>query len=455
MSPWLNAMDADLPAAQFGAIEQSLWDMMEVRQADQQGARFTEEVALNDNKNTESADLYRLFVNQAALRMPAEQTKPKIAIVTASSRDPFEAVDFYTAVFTQAGAEVIWLPLDASYQQARYLEHQQIPGCQQLAQIRADRGIYDRERIYPQLTQKQQRYCQTPQLVMDDINAVQGLFFNGGDQSLTLAALKTPVGHDSEEFVLIRQRMQTGRLIVGGTSAGTAVQSGGVFNGRPIPMISNGWSETAFERGVFATDAPAAYCPNRQDCGNGLWGSDVTYQAGGGSGLFSLGIMDTHFSERDRQPRLALLSALTGTRFAFGVDEATALLVRPTAQGHELRVAGQSGVYVVDSQSSEYWQQGNKRRLTFLSHYLLDGDTMLIRDTVSAPEFTLVASKEQDSLAVPGEWRKQLNKYCKADKVINWQQDNMAIVVQSESQTRWFTRKGHCGYLNLLVGMKN
>ena len=63
-----------------------------------------------------------------------------------------------------------------------------------------------------------------------------------------------------------------------------------------------------------------------------MQGSDLTYRAGGGSGLFNIGILDTHFSERDREARLALLTAYTGTRFGFGVDEATALMVNTTEE---------------------------------------------------------------------------------------------------------------------------
>lgn len=454
LSPLFSAL-SELSPAQSGALEQFLWDIMEVRQQDKHGARLKETVVLTANKNRETAELYRLFVAQAALRMPKEQIRPRIAIVTASSRDPFAAVDFYQAVFEQAGADVLWLPLDAAYQHARHLERQGIPGCRQLTKIRAEQGVYHRESIYPELTRRQQQYCESPQKLLDDISASQGVFFNGGDQSLTLAALRTAQGNDSDAFTLIKQRMQSGLLIVGGTSAGTAVQSGGVYNGRPVPMISNGWSETAFTRGVFATDAPPAYCPDLEDCGAGIWGSDVTYQVSGGSGLFSLGILDTHFSERDRQPRLALLAAITGTRFAFGVDEATALLVRQQQDAYALHVTGQGGVYAVDSQSSEYWQQGQKRRLTFLSHYLLSGDSMLIERPDDAPVFSLAPADNATAKRLPGQWREQLNRTCGRDTAITWQQDGIAVVTQADSHTRWFTRNGQCGYLNLAVGIKN
>jgi predicted alpha/beta hydrolase family esterase len=51
-----------------------------------------------------------LFTQQALLKKQQRQPqakRPLIAVVTASARDPFESIDFYTQVFEQAGADVI------------------------------------------------------------------------------------------------------------------------------------------------------------------------------------------------------------------------------------------------------------------------------------------------------------------------------------------------------------
>ncbi|AWL12247.1 Cyanophycinase [Saliniradius amylolyticus] len=430
------------------------------------GERRQEQVDLSQNKNRYAKYIYEQFVAMAAARVDdSSQSKPKIAVITASSRDPFESADFYQSAFEQAGAEVIWLPLDQSYQQAREWQDKGFDGCGRLTEIRADNGSFNREAIYPDRTALQLEMCSKPELMWKQLEQIQGVFFNGGDQSLTRKALRRSDGSDSPELKLIKQRFAEGQLVVGGTSAGTAIQPGGQFNQRPLPMISNGDSDTAFERGAFAVYPPSQRCQPETPCDSGLLASDLTYEADGGSGLFNLGTLDTHFSERDREARLALLAAFTGTRFAFGVDEATALVVgNQTAQQTPMAVIGQGGVWMVDTQSGIYKLQNNKRQLVAMSHYLNHGDTLSYDHQEQALSFSLKGEPLQQIKATTppvedGQWRQQLFGHCGSKEPIRWSQDGIAFVAAPSEDTRYFRLEddelARCSYINLSFGMEN
>ncbi|WP_438864543.1 cyanophycinase [Neptunicella sp.] len=440
----------------------ALLDCLQTIQLNEKNQRVTEKVDLANNKNRQARFVYQKFVEIAQHRA-GKGNKPKIAIITASSRDPFEAIDFYLDVFTQAGAEVVWLPLDQTYQSARFLEAMGVNGCQRLTELREKQGSFNREAVYPKYTEMQRQYCQQPQKMLDQLASLDGVFFNGGDQSLTLKALRKFDGSPTAELALIQTRMLAHQLVVGGTSAGTAVQSGGEFNHRPIPMISNGSSAHAFLRGVFAIAPPLESCGTDQDCGNGLQGADVTYNHQGGTGLFNSGIVDTHFSERDREGRLAMLATQTQTRYGFGVDEATALLVSVKPDTTDMAVIGHGGVWIVDTQHSIFKQQEGKRQLVATTHYLNHGDKLSIDKASSQMQIQLSGRKLSEPEAIEpaypeGQWRQQLFQHCGLAQPLKWTLDNIAMVVQPTNDSHFTVSGGdslkRCSYTNLVFGME-
>ena len=89
----------------------------------------------------------------------------------------------------------------------------------------------------------------------------------------------------------------------------------------------------------------------KNTCPPGLLEDDLTYDAKGGLALFPLGILDTHFAARDRHGRLAQLLIDSQTRFGFGVDETTALVVGSTGQGWRLRTLGEGVVWIFDAKA--------------------------------------------------------------------------------------------------------
>jgi len=443
------------------ALYYAFLDSFEYRQSKQKGERKKERVDLSKNQNQSSLRIYRRFVQQAALRMPQAQSVPKIAVITASARDPFEAADFYISVFEQAGADVIWLPLDGVYQQARQLAVKGEPGCSMLDTLRAKNNSFYRYDIYPERTAKQRQFCDAPELMLQALSEVQGVFFNGGDQSLTLSALRFADSLDSPELTLIKQQVKLGKLIVGGTSAGTAVQSGGVFEQMPIPMITNGDPEFAMSRGAFSIAPPSQRCPVNSICSSGVLGGDLTYKMEGGTGLFNFGLLDTHFSERDRETRLALFTAVNNQRFGFGVDEATALLVGYSQDRKEavFEILGQHGVFIVDRTSSRYSRATQNEKLTVeltsLSHYLTDGSVAYLNlDNMHwrfmAKGQTITRPKPLSALE-QGHWRDQLRAYCGTNEPIVWQQFGNEYLLQPTGNTvyHYSDELDHCSYTHL------
>lgn len=355
------ALVSELTDAEFDL----LLDQLEVVQLSaDSGQRLTERVYPALSQDPFSLELYDEFIQQAARRKKA--AKPKVLLLAASGRDPFAAVDFYLDLFRQLGADASWLPLNAAYQASLA----QANGCADFDRNLAGlQGSYQRSAVYPDLMAQQLTFCQQgEEAALSLIRQADGIFINGGNQSLTYLALKTPTGQDSAALRLIRQQIKAGQLIMAGSSAGTAVQAGGSYLQQATVMISNGQSETAFLQGAVAAPAPLPGCRFAQSCGPGLSERSLTYQAQGGLGLFPWGVLDTHFSERGREGRLLALVAQTGARFGFGIDEATALLARSDqAQQVHFRVLGREGVYVAERAADSHFQPG--KLLKMQSHY--------------------------------------------------------------------------------------
>ena len=138
----------------------------------------------------------------------------------------------------------------------------------------------------------------------DALNGATGVFFSGGDQS----RLRTLVGSR------VNERLGSGLadgLVVAGTSAGA----------------------TALGRTMILG-------------GNGADVSTATVRTGPGLGLMPKMLIDMHFGERGRLPRLLSAVTLDPDRLGVGIDENTAICVR----GDAFEVLGSGVVSVVDAQ---------------------------------------------------------------------------------------------------------
>ena len=320
--------------------------------ADANGKRVLEVVDFNASKSAAAKEIYRYFVAMAKSAHFARTGKivaqPRIGILTSASSDPFDPVDFYLSAFQQAGAKAQWLPLDAAVR-ASFGKN-----CGQIAAARtALTGALDRAEIYPDLAQAQRNFCLDRSQLTKMLADFDGLFFNGGDQTLSKAAWfdgTQPI----PEFAQLQARVKAGTLAIGGTSAGTAVMS-------KAAMITNGTSAVALKRGAKARPAPPLDCTRKRSCPKGLVEDDLTYEPSGGLGLFALGILDTHFAARERQGRLAQLLIDSGTRYGFGVDEATALIVAQAQGRTSLRAIGAGSVWIFDAKGAKDATELSKR----------------------------------------------------------------------------------------------
>lgn len=135
------------------------------------------------------------------------------------------------------------------------------------------------------------------------IAGATGVFLSGGDQS----RLRTLVGSRVNE--ILRERLAAG-LVVAGTSAGA----------------------TALGRTMILGGEGAEVSPSAVRTGPGL-------------GLMPRLLIDMHFGERGRLPRLLSAVTLDPDRLGVGIDENTAICVR----GDTFEVLGSGVVTIVDA----------------------------------------------------------------------------------------------------------
>lgn len=168
--------------------------------------------------------------------------------------------------------------------------------------------------------------------VVASLEEARGIFFSGGDQSrITAAFLGTPA------LAALRRAHARG-AVVGGTSAGTACMSDPMLDGRGDP-------------GVLRP-------------GN--------IQLVPGLGLWPGVIVDQHFLARRRQGRLLGAVLENPGRLGFGIDEATAVLVRPSGV---LEVLGEGWVWVYDARDAVVGQRPGQLGVRDLRvHVLVPGE---------------------------------------------------------------------------------
>lgn len=306
------------------------------------GRRMLEQVRLDGGNRPFDAAMFRQLVAEAAKRSPGR--KPRVAFTTSASANGFDAVDFYRALLEQAGAEAVWWPVDAALAEARFAG---TGGCQYLHAMRRKAfSLLGRERAFPDLDAVQRAACADAAALDAVPGNVQALFLDGGDQWLHWHTFFTRDGKANPWLASIRAAFARGELVVAGTSAGAAVQSG-----RP-GMISNGLSANALARGAtHAAFSMPEGCDRARRCPPGVVEDDLTWWNRGGLDLIGPVLVDTHVSERRRELRLiTLMDAVaddtdTGFQAGIGVDETSALTIRVVDGGLHLEASGQSGAW--------------------------------------------------------------------------------------------------------------
>jgi cyanophycinase len=164
-------------------------------------------------------------------------------------------------------------------------------------------------------------------VIAEQILGCTGLFIAGGDQLRITRALVGEGGRDTPALAAIRRVFERGGVVTG-SSAGAAVL------GERMLSVS-GLSDRTIDYGFDALDFGKAPVASRR-------GLSLTQ----GFGFFRDGLIDQHFDTyRGRLARLSRALIEAGIPRGFGVDEDTALVVRPDGTAG---VLGRGGVAVVD-----------------------------------------------------------------------------------------------------------
>lgn len=327
-APWKLLLDGEQEAV-LSALQQP--------QIDQSGIRRLERASLRASRNQAGVQVIEAFVAAAARR---SEGPPRIAFVTASALDPFDAVDFYRDLFREAGAEAEWWPLDAALHAALVGK----AGCDALPELRLKYlRLAGRERVYPDLVAEQLQACRDLGASPPLPQRVQGVFFAGGDQWRIRQVFFTRDDRPNAWLLALRAAFESGSLVVGGTSAGSAVQSG-------IAMLGNGQPLRALLHPAHASSPPEPGCLRAGRCAEGLHEDDLTYWPAGGLALWPDLVIDTHFSERAREVRLLRLLHQGGARFGLGIDETSALHLRSRGTGEwHAKALGEHGAWLFDA----------------------------------------------------------------------------------------------------------
>lgn len=198
--------------------------------------------------------------------------------------------------------------------------------------------------------------CKAPQVdtpaCLAQIDKAGGLFFTGGDQNRLAAAFK-----NTQAFARIVARHNQGHVLAG-TSAGAAIMSKIMLTGEmrnPAPAA------------VPATDDPAVDPFKTIQKGNVLTAA--------GFGFVTRYIVDQHFIKRQRENRLLSVVLDHPELIGVGIDESTAIVVRPN---QAFEVIGVGSVLVIDARkatgrASDVRQNYTARNL--ILHLLTPGQT--------------------------------------------------------------------------------
>jgi cyanophycinase len=214
-------------------------------------------------------------------------------------------------------------------------------------------------------------------VIAEQILGCTGLFIAGGDQLRITRVLVGEGGRDTPALAAIRQLFERGG-VVAGNSAGAAVLSERMLSvsGLPARTIDYGFDPLDFGKSPVASRR----------------GLSLTQ----GFGFFRDGLIDQHFDTyRGRPARLSRALIEAGIPRGFGVDEDTALIVRPDGTAG---VIGRGGVAVVDVSAATARDGPLGYRASGIRlHYLGTGDAIDLKTgavTVHPGRVPLVAGKE-------------------------------------------------------------
>lgn len=375
--------------------------------------RQKEYADLSQTKDNFTVEIYQKVV-ELAQQVAGPQRKPRVLVITAGARDPFADVDFYINLFNEAGMTASWLPLTAAYQMAQQQAESGKASCENLSELIAEfHGSYQRQRIYPDLMAELESFCQAGgEAAVNQLKRADAIFIADGDASRIVQAFRLQDGSASVELQQLDRMLKAGQIILAANGSAAAAISGRSYQGIKTPMLTSGDSYSAMQYGAFDLPAPQTGCDKDQSCLNGLAEHHLTFTSQGGLGLFPWGVIDSQLSEQSRQGRLIRLLHDTQSLFGFGIDETTALLVKPTITSDNeqvvaFKVIGENGVFLIDNQSSEVSGEGSKLSMKQVStHYLTRDDSAELKQGLLRTQFSdwkFAANTTQTPMLISGD----------------------------------------------------
>ncbi|MBT42209.1 MAG: cyanophycinase [Idiomarina sp.] len=409
-------------------------DLLEVPMS----SSFPEIVNVEESLDKASAKVFRRFADFAEQNVSNEE-KPVVYFSTAGYRDPYSRIDFYQSTLSQLGLEARWLPLDEAVIAARAENR-----CSELNSLQEELfGAYDRNRVYRDDYQRQVEFCESGDAEYEMLANADAVFFAGNNANQIRNAFVKDDNSPSELLRMMVARVQQKKLVVGGTSAGTAVLTA-------KPMISNGTTASAIKNGSVATNPPPFGCDLDNTCPANTGPDTLTYHPFGGLSLFHFASLDTHFSERGRHGRLVRLAADSTTPLSIGIDENTAMLVN--LEKGDFDIIGERGVFFVEN------AQGAANAVAATFHYLVAGASgMMSPFGIQTAEFAdgsnIVQSEPTTNFLTDRGLIDSMRVLCGERKEMTLINKEYRLVAQVDDSSRTATAGGECQIINGKIGM--
>ncbi|MDX2111897.1 MAG: cyanophycinase [Verrucomicrobiota bacterium] len=297
-----------------------------------------------------NAEVYRSFIQRAG-------AQPRIGIVPAASGNPATNARSFADILSSYGVpatSIEILPL-------ALIDDPETPG----------------------VDESQWRENAVNESVVKAIQQLTAVWFLGGDQTRITTALMDAKGGDTPALAAIREVYARGGVI-GGTSAGAAIQSS--------LMITGGSSTGALLEGSRATYGSM----KEQEAG--------AVSTGKGLGFLPQGVIDQHFDSKARLGRLiVVLLESEGQEFlGYGIDEDTALIF--DASTNQLTVAGRGQVTRVQTIHAKQSGKPTARRIENVTLDLLsagDGLNLTTGEVRVDPERKPTVGHEYFSIPKP------------------------------------------------------
>lgn len=264
--------------------------------------------------------------------------------------------------------------------------------------------------------------------VINHIKTLTGFFFGGGDQSKIIESFYNNNERiPSPALLAIRETLLSTGGVVAGTSAGTDCQT--IYT-----MITGGNSYESLLYGS-KTYWEIDELPDE---------SILTAYGPGGIGLFQYGLLDTHFTNRGRQGRLAVLAMDTisnplSSLYAYGIDENTALVITGPWNQRQGTIIGERGMFIIDLTSATLeqtndglYQEYHNILISRVSHDdIIQWSTT--SPTITIPSYkTSLTNREQD--IIPNESKDIFGEY-------NYEFDNLlySLITSTATSTNGYT----------------